>query len=90
MAASLLAVDPAGLGGVCLRSLVQPARADWLQMLRDLLPVGLPLRRIPFNIADGRLLGGLDLVATLRANRPVAGCPRIRRHASMRCSTAAR
>jgi magnesium chelatase subunit D len=72
MAASLLAVDPAGLGGVCLRSLVQPARADWLQMLRDLLPVGLPLRRIPFNIADGRLLGGLDLVATLRANRPVA------------------
>jgi len=72
MAASLLAVDPAGLGGVCLRSLVQPARADWLQMLRDLLPDELPLRRIPFNIADGRLLGGLDLVATLRANRPVA------------------
>ncbi len=72
LAASLFAVDPAGLGGVCLRSLVQPARSDWLEMLRDLLPSTVPLRRMPFNIADGRLLGGLDLVATLRANRPVA------------------
>ena len=72
LAASLLAVNPAGLGGVCLRSLVQPARGDWLQMLRELLPATLPLRRIPFNIADGRLLGGLDLVATLRAKRPIA------------------
>ncbi len=72
LAASLFAVDPAGLGGVCLRSLVQPARADWLMMLRSLLPAALPLRRVPFNIADGRLLGGLDLAATLRANRPIA------------------
>jgi magnesium chelatase subunit D len=71
LAASLLAVDPAGLGGVCLRSLVQPARGDWLTMLRSLLPAALPMRRIPFNIADGRLLGGLDLAATLRANRPI-------------------
>jgi magnesium chelatase subunit D len=71
LAASLFAVDPAGLGGVCLRSLMQPARTDWLQMLRELLPEAVPLRRMPFNIADGRLLGGLDLVATLRANRPV-------------------
>lgn len=72
LAASLFAVDPVGLGGVCLRSLVQPARSDWLAMLRELLPAALPVRRIPFNIADGRLLGGLDLVATLRANRPIA------------------
>ena len=72
LAASLLAVDPGGLGGVCLRSLVQPARTLWLDMLRDLLPDDAPVRRIPFNIADGRLLGGLDLVATLRARRPVA------------------
>jgi magnesium chelatase subunit D len=72
LAASLFAVDPWGLGGVCLRSLVQPARTQWLQILRDLLPPAIPLRRIPFNIADGRLLGGLDLTATLRANRPIA------------------
>jgi magnesium chelatase subunit D len=71
-AAALFAVDPAGLGGVCLRSLVQPARTQWLELLRDLLPPGVPVRRIPFNIGDDRLLGGLDLSATLAANRPVA------------------
>jgi len=72
LAVSLFAVDPAGLGGVCLRSLVQPARTQWLEMLRGLLPPAVPMRRIPFNIADGRLLGGLDLAATLKANRPIA------------------
>jgi len=72
MAAALFAVDPAGLGGVCLHSLVQPARTQWLEMLRDLLPPGDPVRRIPFNITDDRLLGGLDLTATLAANRPIA------------------
>ena len=71
-AAALFAVDPAGLGGVSLRSLVQPARIQWLEMLRDLLPPGVPVRRIPFNISDDRLLGGLDLTATLAANRPIA------------------
>ncbi len=70
--ASLFAVDPAGMGGVCLRSQVHPARDQWLHLLRVLLPPDVPLRRIPFNIADGRLLGGLDLVATLRSNGPVA------------------
>jgi magnesium chelatase subunit D len=72
MVASLFAVDPAGTGGVCLRSQVHPARDQWLQLLRELLPEGTPLRRIPFNIPDGRLLGGLDLAATLQANRPIA------------------
>jgi magnesium chelatase subunit D len=69
---SLFAVDPAGLGGVCLRSPVQPGRDQWLQFLRESLPPGTPLRKLPFNIPDGRLLGGLDLVATLKANRPIA------------------
>jgi magnesium chelatase subunit D len=69
---SLFAVDPAGMGGVCLRSPVQPARDQWLQFLRESLPAGTPVRKLPFNIPDGRLLGGLDLVATLKANRPIA------------------
>ncbi len=69
---SLFAVDPAGMGGVCLRSPVQPARDQWLQFLRESLPPGTPVRKLPFNIPDGRLLGGLDLVATLKANRPIA------------------
>jgi magnesium chelatase subunit D len=72
LVASLVAVDPVGLGGVCLRSQVHPLRDQWLKLLRELLPASAPLRRIPCNIATGRLLGGLDLAATLRANRPVA------------------
>jgi magnesium chelatase subunit D len=72
LVAALFAVDPAGLGGVVIRSPVQPAREQWLAALRDLLPVGTPVRKLPFNIPDGRLLGGLDLVATLKANRPIA------------------
>jgi magnesium chelatase subunit D len=69
---SLFAIDPAGLGGVCVRSPVHPARDQWLQALRASLPEGTPLRKVPASIPDGRLLGGLDLVATLKANRPIA------------------
>src|SRR3990167_5641571 len=36
------------------------------------LPAVGPLRRVPLHIADERLLGGLDLAATLQAGRPVA------------------
>jgi len=72
LTASLLAVGSADLGGACLRSLVQPARTQWLEILRELLPAAAPIRRIPCSIPDGRLLGGLDLTATIKANRPVA------------------
>jgi magnesium chelatase subunit D len=72
LVAALFGVDPAGLGGVWLRSLMHPARDEWLRMIRELLPAGTPLRRIPCNISDDRLLGGLDLAATLAAGRPIA------------------
>ncbi len=71
-AAALLAVDPAGLGGALLRARCGPQRDQWLACLREILPGGTPLRRLPLNIADERLLGGLDLAATLQAGRPVA------------------
>ncbi|MFL5333195.1 MAG: magnesium chelatase subunit D [Geminicoccaceae bacterium] len=72
LAAALFAVDPAGIGGVALRALSGPARERWLGLLAELLPGGTPLRRLPLHATDGRLLGGLDLTATLRAGRPVA------------------
>jgi magnesium chelatase subunit D len=72
MVAALFAVDPVGTGGVCLHSQVQPMRELWLELLHDLLPAAAPIKRIPCNISDGRLLGGLDLAATLKTNRPVA------------------
>ena len=49
-----------------------PQRALWLAALRHGLPAAVPLRRVPLHIADERLLGGLDLAATLQAGRPVA------------------
>jgi len=72
LAAAIFAVDPSGTCGVCVRSLHGPVRDRWLALVADLLPPGTPLRRIPLNVTDGRLLGGLDLAATLHAGRPIA------------------
>lgn len=72
MAATLLAIDPAGLGGVVLRGPPGLLRDRWLALLRGALPSGTPWRRLPLNAPDSRLLGGLDLAATLAAGRPVA------------------
>ncbi|MBX9715068.1 MAG: hypothetical protein K2X42_00605, partial [Burkholderiaceae bacterium] len=70
--AALFAVDPVGTGGVVIRALPGPARDGWLHRLSDLLPEGTPVRRVPLHINDERLLGGLDLAATLQAGRPIA------------------
>jgi magnesium chelatase subunit D len=72
LAALLLAVDPAGLGGAVLRAAPGPARDRWLALLRSGLPGDVPWRRLPLGIPDSRLLGGLDLAATLASGRPVA------------------
>ena len=71
-AAALLAVDPLGLGGARVQAGAGPVRDRWLDAFKALLPAGLPLRRMPVGIADERLLGGLDLTATLRQGKPVA------------------
>jgi magnesium chelatase subunit D len=71
-ALALFAVDPHGLGGVLLCARAGPVRDRWLHGLREALPEATPVRRVPLQIGDGRLLGGLDLAATLSAGRPVA------------------
>ena len=70
--AALFAVDPVGLGGVALRSPACDNRDQWLALLKNLLPTQTPLRRVPLNINDTALLGGLDLGATLQAGKPIA------------------
>ena len=70
--AALFAVDPCGLGGVSLRASASPPRDEWLTLLKKLLPAGTAQRRVPLNINDAALLGGLDLGATLSAGRPIA------------------
>jgi magnesium chelatase subunit D len=67
----LLAIDPIGLGGACLRAAAGPWRHAWLDRLQALLPAGTPLRRLPHGASDSALLGGLDLAATLSRGQPV-------------------
>jgi magnesium chelatase subunit D len=69
-AATLFAVDPAGTG-IVLRGRAGPVLDHWLAAMARLLPEGAPQRRVPPQISDDRLLGGLDLSATLAAGRPV-------------------
>jgi magnesium chelatase subunit D len=72
IAAQVFAVDPAGTGGVLLRSRAGPVRDRWLGILGEALSPSQPLKHLPLHVANGRLLGGLDLNATLLAGRPVA------------------
>lgn len=72
LAAAATAVAQNALGGVALRACPGPVRDTWLEAWRDGLPPERPVRRIPLHIAESRLLGGLDLAATLRAGLPVS------------------
>jgi magnesium chelatase subunit D len=72
MAAVLFAIDPPGVGGISLRASAGPVREQWLNYLRSLLPPATPVRRVPAQVSDDRLLGGLDLTATLQSGQPVA------------------
>jgi magnesium chelatase subunit D len=70
LAATFFAIDP--FTGVNLRAGAGPARDIWLANMRDLSPPHMPFLRMPAAIGDERLLGGLDLTATLRSGKPVA------------------
>ncbi len=70
LAAALFAVDRRT--GLSVRALAGPVRERFLAVLRSWLREGAPVRRLPLHIGDDRLLGGLDLTATLQAGRPVA------------------
>jgi magnesium chelatase subunit D len=67
-ALAALHIDPVGLRGIWLRAPHGPVRDEWLSMLQHLRP---EVRRLPNNIDSERLLGGLDLSATLNTGRPV-------------------
>lgn len=69
--AVLFAIDPAGLGGVRVRAHAGPVRDAWLAMLKAFMG-GRAWIRVPQSVTDERLLGGLDLPATLSAGRPIS------------------
>lgn len=70
-ATALFAIDPIGTGGIRIRAGAGPVRDAWLGALRSLFPPLVPFRKLPPAISDGRLLGGIDLAATLQAGRPL-------------------
>jgi len=72
LSAALFTVDPVALGGLTVRAHAGPVRDAWQAYLEALWPETAPRRRAPANIADDRLIGGLDIAATLHAGRPVA------------------
>ncbi|MFN3350774.1 magnesium chelatase subunit D [Pseudorhodoplanes sp.] len=71
LAACLFAVDPLALGGMTLRAAADERRERLLAAIRAALPPGMPVRKMPASIDDERLLGGLDLAATLHCGKPV-------------------
>ncbi len=70
LAAALLAVDAAGLGGVWLRARPGPVRDSWIEVARAQAPGN--WRKIPQSVSEDRLLGGLDLAATLKQGSAVS------------------
>ena len=70
--ARLLASDPSGLGGVVLRGPAGPVRDSWIAMFRRFLPDAKPFIKVPHHVANDRLLGGLDVAATLSSGKAIA------------------
>ncbi|MEM9351281.1 MAG: magnesium chelatase ATPase subunit D, partial [Pseudomonadota bacterium] len=67
LALKLLALEPR-LGGIALRARAGPVRDRWSDAMARL---PLKPRKVPLNISDEQLFGGLDLAATLAAGREV-------------------
>jgi magnesium chelatase subunit D len=68
MAATLFGITPLALG-VRVRARAGAVRERWLAIARELAPA--PWLRVPHGVGADRLLGGLDLAATLASGKPV-------------------
>lgn len=66
LAARLFVLSPSTFRGMTLRG-SSPAREALVAALSD----ALPLRRLPGHVDDERLLGGIDLAASLSAGKPI-------------------
>ncbi|ACF11145.1 magnesium chelatase ATPase subunit D [Chlorobaculum parvum NCIB 8327] len=66
----LLAVDPS-LGGVVIPSTVGSGKSTLARAFADILPEGTPFVELPLNVTEDRLIGGVDLEATLASGQRV-------------------
>jgi magnesium chelatase subunit D len=71
IAAMLFAKAPTRLGGMVIKAYAGPVRDRYLGFLTSHLAPGMPFRKLPLSIQDERLLGGLDISATLNSGKPV-------------------
>lgn len=69
--AALMALDGHALCGTHIKGPSGPERDAWLSLLQDLIDPAQPLRRCPARIDEERLLGGLDLTASLATGASV-------------------
>ncbi len=69
--AKMIAVDPAGLGGVWVKSQAGPVRDVWLKGLQQLIHNQVDLIKVPSNADEGALIGELDLLKTLALQKKV-------------------
>ena len=67
--AACFAIDPFALGGINLRAQPGPVRDLWLEQLQSLFVTDIPIRKIPINVSLSRLIGGVDLAATLQTGK---------------------
>ncbi len=70
LALTLFLSEPAAFGGIILRG-AGPVRDAMLAHASAVLTQRGPVQRIPLNVDAERLLGGLDLTATLAAGRAI-------------------
>lgn len=66
----LLAVDPE-LGGVVIPSAVGSGKSTLARAFADILPAETPFVELPLNVTEDRLIGGVDLEATLASGQRV-------------------
>ncbi|QWE30079.1 VWA domain-containing protein [Polynucleobacter sp. Adler-ghost] len=63
--AALVAINPRGLKGICLKGQFGPVREAWLSYFSDLCAPTARLIKAPANLVAEQLMGSLDIEATL-------------------------
>lgn len=70
-AAALLAIDPKGLGGLVIKAQPGPVRDAFMESFTSLFASDIPILRLPSSVSEARLVGGIELAATLASGKPV-------------------
>ena len=71
LASALVAIDPVGLKGISVHASAGPVRDIWLRHFYNRFGANVPQVALPSSAPEDRVIGGLDLSATLAAGAPV-------------------